>query len=56
MTVKWPNVCKNQVHRLIDKAIRTWKKDGLLEGVDAAELRKELEELVWEMFAERGFL
>lgn len=46
----------DQVHRLIDKAIRTWKKDGLLEGVDAAELRKELEELVRETFAERGFL
>ncbi|AGE23820.1 SEC-C motif domain protein [Geobacillus sp. GHH01] len=46
----------DQVHRLIDKAVRTWKKDGLLEGVDATELRKELEELVWETFAERGFL
>ncbi|MFC0297309.1 hypothetical protein [Geobacillus jurassicus] len=46
----------DQVNRLIDKAIRTWKKDGLLEGVDEAKLREELEELVWETFAERGFL
>ncbi|MGG3821301.1 SEC-C domain-containing protein [Geobacillus thermodenitrificans] len=45
----------DQVHRLIDKAIRTWKKDGLLEGVDEAELREELEELVWQTFAGRGF-
>ncbi|WPZ18198.1 hypothetical protein UM396_16850 [Geobacillus subterraneus] len=45
----------DQVHRLIDKAMRTWKKDGLLEGVDEAELREELEELVWQTFAGQGF-
>ncbi|MFC0297310.1 SEC-C domain-containing protein [Geobacillus jurassicus] len=47
---------EKRVNRHIDRAIRSWRKEGLLEGVNEKELREELRDLAWEMFTDRGFI
>ncbi|KPD00336.1 hypothetical protein LR69_01419 [Geobacillus sp. BCO2] len=47
---------EKRVNRYIDRAIRSWRKEGLLEEVNEKELRKELRDVAWEIFTDRGFI
>lgn len=47
---------EKRVNRHIDRAIRSWRNEGLLEEVNEKELRKELRDVAWEIFTDRGFI